>query len=113
MSVNYSAGVFFGACVRLRSPLGERLDEYVDNQGGTPARTEVSGVEISMVGSDGEWLTIQACGSTHRYGRHDGDCPDPVLLIKDPKWRARIETFLVAVGASELPIGWHFQGSAS
>lgn len=113
MSVSYSAGVFFGACVKRRSRIGERLDEYIDAQGGTPAQTEVSGVEICMVGSEGEWLTIQAGGSTRRYGRNEGDCPDPSLLVEDPRWRPRLATFLTAIGASELSVGWHFQGSAS
>lgn len=37
MGFNYSAGVFFGACVRRRTPIGDRLDEIIDGHGGTPA----------------------------------------------------------------------------
>jgi hypothetical protein len=115
MSVSYSAGVFFGTCVKRGSKIGRALDKYIDDEGGSPAETSVHGVEIGMVGSNwgGDmWLTVQAKGSAKSYGRNEGDCPAPAMMTEDPKWRAAIESFLARVGASELTIGWHFQGSA-
>ncbi len=115
MSISYTAGVFFGAAVPHRSSIGAILDDYIDRHGGTPAASGVEGVEISVVGSDAnEWITVQATGSVHTYGRNEGDCPAPLLLVAPPMWRTEIGRFLDTIddpAARTLQVGWHFQGS--
>lgn len=114
MSTNYSADVFFGAFVARDSPLYDRLDEYIDRDGGCPAKTEVPGVEISMVGCRPTcqiWLVVQAVGSSDRFGKYD-DAQAPRRLIEDPTWRPALECFLAQIGAESLTIGWYFAGSA-
>jgi hypothetical protein len=114
MGTEYSAGVFFGACVPRRSALGEKLDEYIDKQGGTPAETEIEGVVIGMVGSQSTgqiWIVVQAKGSARSFGRNEGECPEPSLLTEIVGWRLAIRALLTKLGAPDLPIEWHFQGS--
>ncbi len=114
MGFSYSAGVFFGACVERDSALGQQLDEYIDRQGGTLAETGTTGVLIDSIGDEGAWLTVQAEGSQHSYGRNEGECPDPLLLTEGPTWRPAIREFLSSIGAPpEIDVGWHFQGSVS
>lgn len=114
MGISYSAGVFFGVCVRRKSALGEVLEGYIDKQGGTRAATEVPGVVIGAVGDCGEWLTVESKGSAKSYGRNSGYCPSPALLSAPAEWEADIARFLLGVIPRETPnlkIGWHFQGS--
>jgi hypothetical protein len=113
MSMDYTAGVFFGACVARKSPLGKKLDKYIDRDGGTPAKTGVEIVEIGLVGaqSTGElWVTVQAKGSEREYGRgHDFMAPS--MLTEDPAWRPAIVAFLEKIKAPAIDVGWHFQAS--
>lgn len=115
MGLSYSAGVFFGAAVKRDSAIGRRLDEYIDKYGGTPAPTDVRGIEIGTVGSDGErWITVEVKGTTRSFGRTEGECPAPSLLPIVVGWGDRIEEFLREHGAApgeEPRIGWHFFGS--
>ena len=114
MSMSYSGGVFFGACVSRNTALGNKLEKYVDRHGGTPAKTEVSGVVISMVGdrsSSDIWMTVEAEGSARAFGLDNGDILAPELLVEDPTWRSAISGFLSTLGYHELPVGWHFETS--
>lgn len=114
MSVTYSAGVFFGAYVPHDGDIGKKLERYIDIHGGTPARTEVSGVVVSVVGgeSDGRMWTIVAIKETIvSYGHRDGECPDPSMLTEHVGYRAALKHILDNVGASDYPVGWHFYGS--
>lgn len=116
MSASYSAGVFFGACVGQFSALGQALDDLIDERGGTPAPTTVPGVEIDTVGSWGTgeiWMAIRATGSAQSYGRNEGDCPAPMLLVEADGWRPAVAAFLASVGYETMAIGWHFQGSVT
>lgn len=115
MGTTYSAGVFFGAYVKRASSLGKTLDKYVEDAGGSPAKTSVKGVEIGEAGSQPSgdvWMTIEAKGSARSFGRGDGECHEPSMLVEDPKWRPAIAEFMAQVGAVDLAVGWHFQKSA-
>lgn len=114
MGLSYSAGVFFGAFVPRSGPLGKKLDRYVDKAGGTPARTETPGVEISHVGShsSGEiWIVVRAVGSGMDAGREDEiEAPHP--LIEDPSWRPALLGFFARLKVKDPPaLAWHFQNS--
>jgi hypothetical protein len=112
MGTEYRAGVFFGICAKKDSPLGKKLDRYIEEHGGTPAPTEVEGVEISMVGSqwNGQvWLTAQASGSAMAYGQRD-ELKPPHLLSESATWRPAIERFLRDTSTEYATIGWYFHG---
>jgi hypothetical protein len=114
MSATYSAEVFFGAFVKRGSTLGKKLDKYIDKAGGTPAETEIPGVEVISVGSQwsGEiWLVAQAKGSSLSFERHD-EVTAPQMLTEDPAWRPALAAFFERIKAKEPPaVGWHFAGS--
>lgn len=115
MSMSYSAGVFFGAAFYADSTVGKLLAAYVDRYGGTPAPTEVEGVEVSTTGWHGGgqvWVVVQAKGSVHEFSRND-DVDAPALLVEDPTWRPLIGEFLRSVGATRWVEGWHFAGSCT
>lgn len=118
MGTEYEAEVFFGACLPRKSTMGSRLKAYVEKAGGTPAATEMAGVEIAEVGSwpSGEtWLVVRAVGSAVSFGRGD-DVDAPRELAEDPRWRAALEAFFVRHGFSPpaMPaVCWHFAGSVS
>ncbi len=117
MSMTYSAGVFFGAFVKSKSPLGKRLEKYVEKAGGTPAETETTGVEIDEVGSQptGEtWTVVRATGSEASFERGD-DTAAPKMLTEDPTWRPRLQEFFYRLKLKDPPpeVGWHFAGSVS
>lgn len=116
MGADYSAEVFFGAVVKRGTPLGKKLDKYVDKAGGTPAATEIPGVKISTVGSQwtGEiWMVIHAAGSFSGFGRHQ-EVEAPKALVEDPAWRPAIAAFLDRLKLKEpIHVGWHFAGSVS
>jgi len=115
MGVEYSAGVFFGACVRKTCPLGKRLARHID--GGTPAATEIPGVEVSEVGSASTgdlWITVQAADSAHSFGRHEHP-EEPRDLVEDPAWRPALSAFFESLRLDYEPpsVGWYFAGSVS
>lgn len=72
MSITYTAGVFYGTFVASSSPLGQRLDKFIDEHGGMPAPAGIEGVEIGMIGDimngDTE-LVVMVKGSERSFSR--------------------------------------------
>jgi len=115
MGVSYSAEVFFGSVVAKNTPLGKKLERYIDKSGGTPADTEIAGVEISWVGSTWTgvgWVVVQAKGSNVSFSPPE-DIEAPRALVEDPAWRLALGAFFERAKVKDAPpVGWHFATSA-
>ncbi len=115
MGLDFEGCAFFGACFAKRSAIGKKLDAYIDRAGGTPAETEVAGVEVAEVGSQptgDTWLVVRAVGSAHYFGRGSTVRP-PERLVEESTWRPRLDAFFALAKIAPTAAGWYFAGTVS
>ena len=117
MGTYHTACVFYGTWVPRRSDIGERLMKEIDDYGGTPCPTGITGVVLDVFGcapTGNEQIAIYASESAIHYDPR-ADTPAP-RAITDRKATASWTAVLSYLQQQNIttetpplaPLGWHF-----